>query len=136
MIKIKDLKTVPVKIKASDCFSSVLSAEGDLFTCGKGAFGRLGHGNQTNYYSFTMVEWFYRNGVQVRDMALGGRHCLAVSNENELYGWGFNFYYQLGQGLNQNEDEPLPKRIDLGSTDKIEGLSCGYFNSTVVTALK
>ena len=83
-----------------------------------------------------MVEWFYRNGFQVRDMALGGRHCLAYTNENELFGWGFNFYYQLGQGLNQNEDEYLPKRIDLGSTDRLEGLSCGYFNSTVVTAFK
>ena len=31
---------------------------GDLYSCGKGNFGRLGHGNEDNQYKMKVVEYF------------------------------------------------------------------------------
>jgi alpha-tubulin suppressor-like RCC1 family protein len=29
----------------------------------------------------------------IKDVEAGGRHCLAVSKDGQLYGWGFGFYH-------------------------------------------
>lgn len=47
-----------IKIKAGDCFSMVVNSIGDLYTCGKGNFGRLGHGNEDNCYKMKIIEYF------------------------------------------------------------------------------
>ena len=52
-----------------------------------------------------------------------------------MYGWGFGFYYQLGQGQDDNEDYFEPVRIDLGKKARnreIKLISCGYFNSAAI----
>ena len=48
----------------------------------------------------TQVKWFTQQGLKVKDISAGGRHSLAVSDEDtepdgksKAYGWGFGFYY-------------------------------------------
>ena len=48
----------------------------------------------------TRIDGFMRMKIKIRDVEAGGRHCLAISEEDsetnngrELYGWGFNFYH-------------------------------------------
>jgi hypothetical protein len=76
-----------------------------LYTCGKGNFGRLGHGSEDNCYKMKIVEYFRLNDIRLSDICAGGRHCLAISAPNpylskyeelsnrNLFVWGFNFYY-------------------------------------------
>ena len=91
------------KVCAGDGFSVALDAHGQVHTCGKGNFGRLGHGDTVSLSAMKKIAWFGRNNVKIKDISAGGRHSLAISRENEetgtqqaLYGWGFNYYYQMG----------------------------------------
>ena len=120
---------------ASDGFSVVLSADGDVYTSGKGNFGRLGHGHDRDLSDLTRIDWFYSNQIRIRDIACGGRHCFAMAAlGQELYGWGFNFYYQLGKGFDHNMDRLTPVKIDIPMSyyDKIQTIEAGYFNSCVI----
>lgn len=37
--------------------------------------------------------YFFMKGIQIKDFAAGGRHCIAYSENHGVFGWGFNFYY-------------------------------------------
>ena len=78
----------------------MLDSEGHVYTCGKGNFGRLGHGSCESINQMTRIDGFMKIKVRIRDVEAGGRHCLAISEEDpemntarELFGWGFNFYH-------------------------------------------
>ena len=115
------------KIAAGDKFSGVLCRNGDLYTFGKGADGRLGTGNTLDQLSPKKV------GRKFTDIACGGRHMLALDEEGELWTWGQGFNYQLGNFC--QEDVLKPTIIDLsGHTGKwAKSISCGYFHSAVLT---
>ena len=95
------------KAQAGDGFSVVLNNEHEVYVCGKGNYGRLGLGYDQNCNWMTQIKWFTERGVKIKDIAVGGRHCLAISKANfydenlerqtqNLYGWGFNFHNQIG----------------------------------------
>jgi alpha-tubulin suppressor-like RCC1 family protein len=73
----------------------------------------LGHGNEKNQREIKKIMWFSENGIKIRDIEAGGRHCLAYSSDNDLYGWGFNFYYQLGQSYGNKEDHLTPIKVEI-----------------------
>lgn len=133
-----------VKVCAGDGFSVILNQKGEVYSCGKGNFARLGQGDTVSLNVPTKIQHFVQQGILVSDIAVGGRHCLAISNEDSepdgraaVYGWGFNFYYQLGMGKEEREDMLVPTKLIV--TDKAyraKHISCGYFNSTVMISHK
>jgi len=83
----------------------------------------------------TKVNWFSSNGIRIKAIAAGGRHCLALAEyDNSLYGWGFNFYHQLGKGHIDREDKMHPTKLEVGLSyfDRIQSITCGYFNSAII----
>jgi alpha-tubulin suppressor-like RCC1 family protein len=84
------------KVSAGDGFSVFLDSLGDVYTCGKANFGRLGQGHLYSLNNPCKIGWFVKNKILIKDIEAGGRHGLAVSTNGELYGWGFGFYHQLG----------------------------------------
>ena len=130
-----------IKVSAGDGFSLVLNYDGEVFTCGKGNYGRLGQGHTNSLSTMTRIDWFITKKLLIKDICAGGRHCLAISEEDseengrsQLYGWGFGFYYQLGQGEDNNEDYLDPLKIVLKTGDyKVKYISCGYFMSSAIT---
>ena len=88
----------------------------------------------------TKVPWFFKHGIKITDIEAGGRHTLAISDEDtepdgkaHLYGWGFGYYFQLGQGNAQREDATDPVEITLKSNQPVTQISCGYFHSCAIT---
>ena len=71
----------------------------------------------------------------IKDIEAGGRHVLVMTKNKspEVYAWGFNYYHQLGQGDEDNEDHLLPVKVHIQHGKKVECLSCGYFTSCIVT---
>lgn len=57
-----------VKVCASDGFTMVLNRCGDVFSCGKGNFGRLGHGNERDCREIKKIMWFPENGMKIIDI--------------------------------------------------------------------
>jgi len=69
-----------VKVQAGDGFSVILNAKGEVFTFGKGNWNRLGHGDTVSLNQPTRIKHFI--GTIIKDIAVGGRHCLAISHED------------------------------------------------------
>ena len=108
----KDVRAV--KVSAGKEFSVILCDKGQVYTCGLNSHSRLGLGKDMadtlHIDKFTQVPHFRDNNIKVKDIAAGGRHCLAlcVVDENapeyshdrhgSLFVWGCNKAHQLGQG--------------------------------------
>jgi alpha-tubulin suppressor-like RCC1 family protein len=76
-------------------FSMVLTEDGNLYVAGSTADGRLGLGktDKSQMRDFKRLEWFTKNSVQIGDVSVGGKHCLATSVDGDrqsLYMWGCN----------------------------------------------
>lgn len=117
-----------LKIGCGDYFSAVLTKENDLYTFGKGSFGRLGLGKTRDTLEPELVK-----KCKFVDFSCGGRHMAALDSNGTLYAWGYGFYHQLGD-LNQ-EDYNEPTVIDLTTaTGKWpKKVSCGYIHTGVIT---
>lgn len=97
--------------------SIALNARGHVYTCGRGDSGQLGldaveivtGGNTT----WSRVKAFDENPVKM--IAAGSNHCMALTHEGDLFTWGFGEMYQLGHDA--DEDEPVPRKIDLKRRD-------------------
>ena len=71
-----------------------------IYATGYGAFGRLGVGGTDNILSPTVLSTLVSKGVKVTKVAVhsGGKHCLAVTTNGELYAWGEGDDGKLGLG--------------------------------------
>jgi alpha-tubulin suppressor-like RCC1 family protein len=87
-----------LRVCAGDGFSVFLDVLGNVYTCGKSAFGRLGQGHLYSLNNPTRIGFFSKNNILIKDVRAGGRHCLAITKDEvpKIYGWGFGFYHQLG----------------------------------------
>ena len=86
--------------------SLIVTRDGELFSCGIGSRGRLGHGFEdlNNYYRFKKVEFFsdeYET-KHVKEVAISNNHSLVLTSDNEVYSWGLNSFKQLGYESNNN----------------------------------
>ena len=137
-----------VKVAAGNNFSMVLTLSGDVYTCGINSNGRLGLEGIEGKHQITEFEqmtWFSSKLIKISNIAAGGKHAIAVS-ENEpvevpgtdefthrqrVYVWGSNFYYELGQGMRKKEDSEVPVLVDTRVIARkgVNDVSAGY-NST------
>ncbi|KAJ0410429.1 hypothetical protein P43SY_002761 [Pythium insidiosum] len=71
------------KVEAIACGSEhalVLTEQGELYSCGWGEHGNLGHGDQENRCLLTRVEFFAARGLRVQSVAAGGAVSIAVTS--------------------------------------------------------
>lgn len=110
------------KVKISKNHSAILTQDGDIYTCGVGSRGRLGHGlsDLNNYYKFQKVELVNSNSgsnessktVFVKDVSISYNHTVLLTNNNSLYSWGLNDFNQLGfTSTYQNNLAPKSKTV-------------------------
>eukprot|EP01036_Dinobryon_divergens_P023166 gene23166-31486_t len=78
-------------------------------------------GNSGNIYSPTIVSYFSLTRVIVTAVSTGSRHTLALSNDGDVYSWGWGHLGQLGHGDNLSVSHP--RKID--SLAKITSVSAG-----------
>ena len=88
---------LPFKLRTAACgggYTLVALASGELCSCGSGAGGVLGHGDEKDRGAFEVVQAL--QGTRVVSLAAGERHCAAVSEAGSLYSWGDGSDMQLG----------------------------------------
>lgn len=71
--------------------SAVISEQGELYTFGVGNWGVLGHGKEENlpHHNPKRVDWFTKRGIKIQDIVLGDQHSLALSEDGQIYTWGY-----------------------------------------------
>ena len=93
---------------ASGGHHTVVCCDGEVFTCGRKEYGRLGLGKDTEEPNLpTQVEGL--KGVKVVTVAAGGACSFVVTATGELYGWGMGTNLQLG--MSDEEDVWTPERV-------------------------
>ena len=79
------------KLKVGVRHTAVLSEDGLLYTFGYGNWGVLGHGNEKDirYDQPKLVSKFEQMGLKVVDVALGDYHTLALTEDGNVWTWGY-----------------------------------------------
>lgn len=117
--KLLDVKVV--KVYCGGQFSAALTAEGEVYTWGKGNAYRLGHGNENHVRYPKLVEALKHK--RVRDLTVGSVMVLALTDDHQVYGWGRNDYGQIDPALGSTIAEPT--LCTSLSSKSVIGLVCG-----------
>jgi len=124
------LKNVKSIAAASGCYGSyALLQDGTVWAWGWNVFQHLGTGSKEEY--ITAPEQV-KNLHDVISISAGVSHALALKKDGTVWGWGRNWYGQLGnnRGDLENrklEDNDFPSEVP--DLKKIKQISAGYFHS-------
>ncbi|XP_060835591.1 E3 ubiquitin-protein ligase HERC2 isoform X3 [Rhopalosiphum padi] len=114
-----------VQIDCGSQFSVALSANGTLYTWGKGDYFRLGHGFSDHVRKPKPVSGL--QGKKIVQFSTGSLHVLALTDDGEVYAWGDNDEGQLGDGTAHPITRPRPIAALKGK--RIQQVSCGSAHS-------
>ncbi len=98
-----------VAISANGDINLVVKSDGTVWSWGYNTYGQLGTGNYL-FYSLP-VQVVGENGIgflqNVIAVCAGDQHSFAITNNHDVYAWGYNFYGQLGDGTAMNRNTPV-----------------------------
>mmetsp|Transcript_8544 Transcript_8544/g.14407 ORF Transcript_8544/g.14407 Transcript_8544/m.14407 type:complete len:367 (+) Transcript_8544:142-1242(+) len=149
---------VPLKIDAYDDLdvqvlriglrhSALISKEGTLYMFGNGNWGVLGQGNEegARFDQPVEVTKFSKLGLKVVDIALGEFHSFALTDDGNVWTWGypgkqgyFNWLYTQEIGaLGHNNIEPkfTPTKVSFFEENgiKIKSISAGLYHCNALS---
>jgi alpha-tubulin suppressor-like RCC1 family protein len=74
------------KIDCGDFHSLALDNNGEIYSWGSGKYGECGNGKFADVEVPTKIKYF--EGKKFVNIVAGNHHSLALTSQNELYGWG------------------------------------------------
>lgn len=143
---VQSLRASSVVVSSVSCggqFTAVVSTMAEVFTCGMGRFGALGHGDLADRAAPARVLDLL--GVPVRAVAAGERHCVALTYNGEAISWGWGAHGQLGIAeplhfVSQRADGRAPETASAGSASERAAAAAERDHAQptprVITALK
>ncbi|KAG9492301.1 hypothetical protein GDO78_000687 [Eleutherodactylus coqui] len=122
----------PVQLIGGEQTLFAVTADGKLYATGYGAGGRLGIGGTESVSTPTLLESIQHVFVKKVAVNSGGKHCLALSSEGEVYSWGEAEDGKLGHGNRSPCDRPRVIE-SLRGTEVID-IAAGGAHSACITA--
>uniref|UniRef100_A0A0P4W3Y5 HECT-type E3 ubiquitin transferase n=1 Tax=Scylla olivacea TaxID=85551 RepID=A0A0P4W3Y5_SCYOL len=112
-----------VEIACGGAHSAAITSSGELYTWGKGRYGRLGHGDSEDQFRPKLVEALV--GYRVIDVACGSgdAQTLCIVDDDSVWSWGDGDYGKLGRG--GSDGCKVPMRIDGLANQGIIKVECG-----------
>jgi len=117
-------------VSAGTGHSIAITAGGAVWSWGEGAGGQLGHGDAQNQLLPKKIEAFADQRVVA--VSAGGSHSLALTADGSVWGWGFGLHGQLGH--DDQQTQPLPKKIEAFADQRVVAVSAGQSYSLAITA--
>ena len=127
---VSTLQDFPLKkVVCGDNHTAALSEDGLVFTWGMGgsmwSAGALGHGDKEPQPTPVVIDYFYDNGITIKDIQSGCNFMCAMTDKGEIYSWGRGEYGTLT--TTNTKDELVPKKSDFPSVyGKVVDIVCGY----------
>ncbi|KAK2509156.1 hypothetical protein MC885_004362 [Smutsia gigantea] len=120
-----------VHIACGSTYSAAITAEGELYTWGRGNYGRLGHGSSEDEAIPMLVAGL--KGLKVIDVACGSgdAQTLAVTENGQVWSWGDGDYGKLGRG--GSDGCKTPKLIEKLQDLDVVKVRCGSQFSVALT---
>lgn len=122
----------PIQLCGGEQTLYAVTPDGKLFATGYGAGGRLGIGGMDSVSTPMMVEALQHTFIKKVAVNSGGKHCLALTAEGEVYSWGEGEDGKLGHGGWLNCDRP--KLIEALANIGVVDIACGSAHSACITA--
>jgi len=119
-----------VAVACGSHHSMCLTADGDIFSWGQNNCGQIGSGTTTNQSTPRKVSASF-GGRKVTGITCGQTSSMAVLENGEVYGWGYNGNGQLGLGNNINQLTPL--RVTALQGVVITSVVCGYAHTLAIS---
>uniref|UniRef100_A0AAX7SU83 BTB domain-containing protein n=1 Tax=Astatotilapia calliptera TaxID=8154 RepID=A0AAX7SU83_ASTCA len=107
-----------------------LTTDGEVYAWGYNNSGQVGSGSTANQPTPRRVSSCLQNKIVV-NIACGQLCSMAVLDNGEIYGWGYNCNGQLGLGNNGNQQTPC--RIAALQGVNIVQVACGYAHTLALT---
>ncbi|MEE1057588.1 MAG: hypothetical protein UH239_10135 [Acutalibacteraceae bacterium] len=117
-----------VKVASMGCGTSLAITEnGDLYMWGYNNYGQVGNGTTTSVYTPTKILSNVKTANISSDSWYDRTSCSAITENGDLYMWGYNGDGQLGDG--SNVDKYTPTKI----LSNVKTTSMGYYTSSAIT---
>ncbi|KAK9285641.1 hypothetical protein L1049_024839 [Liquidambar formosana] len=126
------VKALPMPVAAVSCggfFTMVLTAEGQLWNWGANSNYELGRGDKVGGWKPQIVPSL--QDVCIIQIASGGYHSLALTDEGKVLSWGHGGHGQLGHSSIQNQK--IPVVIEALADERVIYIACGGSSSAAVT---
>lgn len=91
-----------------------------MYNRGSGEYFNLGHGDDHHVRTPKLITSLVNQ--KVVDVSVGLEHCLALTEDGSLYGWGKNSY---GEITSSCEPVTIPTIIDTVPKNSVTYVSCG-----------
>jgi alpha-tubulin suppressor-like RCC1 family protein len=123
-----------VSVAAGDDHCVALTAQGDVMTWGRGAYGRLGHNDQDDRRTPTPITRDLFENAPAVFISAGKFHSAAISSDGNLWLWGWNEWGQLGNGDRAHRLVPARlKYVERFECSRVLMVSCGAFHTLALT---
>ncbi|GFS15828.1 E3 ubiquitin-protein ligase HERC2, partial [Elysia marginata] len=122
----------PVQLIGGEQTLFAVTADGKVYGTGYGAGGRLGVGGTDSVATPTLLESLQHVFVKKLAVNSGGKHCLALSAEGEVYSWGEGEDGKLGHGNKSPCDRP--RVIECLRGKEIVDIAAGGAHSACITS--
>eukprot|EP01125_Pyxidicula_operculata_P022929 TRINITY_DN9691_c0_g1_i1.p1 TRINITY_DN9691_c0_g1~~TRINITY_DN9691_c0_g1_i1.p1 ORF type:complete len:435 (+),score=81.82 TRINITY_DN9691_c0_g1_i1:13-1317(+) len=126
---LQDQNIVEISCGTSHCF--FINEHKNVFSCGFGYFGCLGHGTEKHYSVPTLVEVL--KDVKIVKATGGFSHSVFLSDCGEVYTCGNNEYGQLGRGNITTSAAKLVSKVEGLSHAKIVDIYAGSNNTYAIS---
>ncbi|XP_077231669.1 ultraviolet-B receptor UVR8-like isoform X2 [Tasmannia lanceolata] len=122
-----------VKIKQIACGDShclAVTMQGEVQSWGRNQNGQLGLGTTEDSLVPQKIQAF--QGISIKMIAAGAEHTAAVTEDGNLYGWGWGRYGNLGLG--DRNDRLVPEKVSAVDGEKMLLVACGWRHTISVSA--
>ncbi|KAJ0028529.1 hypothetical protein Pint_36523 [Pistacia integerrima] len=126
------VKALPVSVAAVSCggfFTTVLTEEGQLWNWGASSNYELGRGDKVGGWRPKPIPSL--EGVRIIQIASGGYHSLALTDEGKVLSWGYGGHGQLGHSSTENLKVPVV--IEALADKRVVYIACGGSSSAAIT---
>lgn len=123
-----------VACSAGHRHSLFLDDEGNLYSCGDGTEGCLGHGDYQFQMIPTMIKALSDSNIKVAQMSAGVDMSMAVTNCGNVYSFGKNNRGSLGLGIESSRFN-VPTEVHVETKEKsmkAVDVECGYVHSVII----
>ncbi|KAL0686293.1 hypothetical protein Bca4012_053141 [Brassica carinata] len=132
-LPIKALHGVRIKqIACGDNHCLAVTMEGEVQSWGRNQNGQLGLGNTEDSLVPQKIQAF--EGVRIKMVAAGAEHTAAVTEDGDLYGWGWGRYGNFGLGHGDLEDHLVPHKLEALGNSVISQISGGWRHTMALTS--
>ncbi|XP_024028287.1 ultraviolet-B receptor UVR8 isoform X2 [Morus notabilis] len=119
------------KIAAGLWHTLCVSVDGHVYAFGGNQFGQLGTGADQAETLPRLLDSPCLEGKNAKMVSCGARHSAIVTEDGQLFSWGWNKYGQLGLG--DSVDRSTPSQVTINGVPK--NVACGWWHTLLLAEI-